>query len=582
MPTYCCSYCLKPIPTASGIMQHVSQTPACQCQWRKVLEEPINVIPVGNESLGTDIDGVHDPDNPEDWQHESDHEESVEDIPSHLSKGHFTKQFIGMTAKILGSGRTIFKSMEAVEAANEQSKWVPFQNEGEWELAHFLMKNVGQTKMDEFLKLNIVWKSGILFDNACSFLKYVDRLHTGPGWSCEMIDVEGNVMAKDRTLRHEQLELWQCNPIKCIQELMGNPAFWDVMSYVPECAYADTDGENHIYDEMWTGNWWWDMQARSPNGAVVVLVILSSDKTTLSQFSGDKKAWLVYLTIGNISKDVRCQVSVHATMLIGYLPVSKLECFQKKSQSLTGHHLFHHAMSLLLHPLVDASHHGREMVCTDGYICQVHPILTAYIADFPEQCLVACNKESQCPHCLVQSNKHGDLKECTSCSMANIKFDTKGLHAELPFTDIFTCLTPNILHQLHKGIFHDHLVQWCISIVGEKEVDACFQAMTQYPALHHFKKGISLVSQWTGTEHKEMQRVFVGLLASAVEDHVLMVACSLLDFIYYAKLQQHMDTTLALEVPEDFNVLKIHSMQHYISLIHALGSADGYNTKYPK
>ncbi|KAI5991710.1 hypothetical protein EDC04DRAFT_2872874 [Pisolithus marmoratus] len=130
---------------------------------------------------------------------------------------------------------------------------------------------------------------------------------------------------------------------------------------------------------------------RLPDGAVVVLAILSSDKTTLSQFSGDKKAWPVYLTIGNISKDVRHQVLVHVTMLIGYLPVSKLECFQKKANIFQD---FHHAMSLLLHPLADASYHGREMVCTDGYICRVHPILAVYIVDFPEQCLVACNKES--------------------------------------------------------------------------------------------------------------------------------------------------------------------------------------------
>ncbi|KAI5991711.1 hypothetical protein EDC04DRAFT_2587370 [Pisolithus marmoratus] len=165
-----------------------------------------------------------------------------------------------MTAKILGSGKTIFESMEQVEAANEQSKWAPFQNEGEWELAHFLMKNIGQTKMDEFLKLDIVQKSGMSFDNAHSFLKYMDRLCTGLGWSCEMIDMEGDIVAEDGTLRHEQLELWWHDPVECVQELMGNPAFWDVMSYVPEHAYADADGENCIYDEMWTGNWWWDMQ----------------------------------------------------------------------------------------------------------------------------------------------------------------------------------------------------------------------------------------------------------------------------------------------------------------------------------
>ncbi|KAI5987191.1 hypothetical protein EDD15DRAFT_2174021 [Pisolithus albus] len=621
----------------------------------KPVNKPVNARPVDNEHHGTDVDGTHDP---EDRQYESDHDatpyldeghfvqyhgarneteracdlsqpqskrarvdDSVDDIPNPPSEGRFTKQFVGIAAKVLGSGRTVFESMEATEAAKEHSMWAPFHNEGEWELARFLMKNVGQTKMDEFLRLDIVRKSGVSFDNARSFLKYVDSLRTGPGWACEMIDVEGDIVAEDGSLRRERLELWRRDPIECVQELMGNPAFRDVMSYVPERAYTDASGENRIYDEMWTGDWWWDVQAKLPDGAVVAPIILSSDKTTLSQFSGDKKAWPVYLTIGNISKDVRRQVSAHATVLIGYLPVSKLECFQKKNRSLAGYRLFHHSMSLLLRPLADAGRRGREMICADGYIRRVHPILAAYVADFPEQCLVACNKESRCPRCLVQSNKRGDLEECASRSMADTyktlqrmrknkrsrKFDAEGLRAvfdpfwkELPFTDIFTCLTPDILHQLHKGVFHDHLLQWCVSIVGEKEMDARFQAMTQYPALRHFKKGISSVSQWTGTEHKEMQRVFVGLLAGAVEDRVLVVARSLLDFIYYAQLQQHTDTTLAamedslktfhdhkhvlveLEVREDFNVPKIHSMQHYVSSIRALGSADGYNTEYPE
>ncbi|KIK15162.1 hypothetical protein PISMIDRAFT_115635, partial [Pisolithus microcarpus 441] len=263
-----------------------------------------------------------------------------------------------------------------------------------------------------------------------------------------------------------------------------------------------------------------------PEGAVVAPVILSLDKTPLSLFSGDKKAWPVYLTIGNISKDVRHQVSSHATVLIGYLPVSRLECFQKKTCSLVGYRLFHHVMSLVLQLLVNAGRHSREMVCTDGYLCHVHPILAAYVTNFPKQCLVACNKESRCPCCLVESDKHGDLEECAWCSMADMlktlqrkqrnkqlrKFDVQGLCVvykpfwkDLPFMDIFACITPNILHQLHKGIFHDHLVQWCTSLMGEMDIDVHFQAMTCFPALCHFKKGISTISQWTGMEHKEMQ-----------------------------------------------------------------------------
>ena len=34
--------------------------------------------------------------------------------------------------------------------------WAPFSNEEEWQLARWLMKNVGQSKTDEFLRLPIV------------------------------------------------------------------------------------------------------------------------------------------------------------------------------------------------------------------------------------------------------------------------------------------------------------------------------------------------------------------------------------------------------------------------------------------
>ena len=263
-------------------------------------------------------------------------------------------------------------------------------------------------------------------------------------------------------------------------------------------------------------------------------------------------------------------------------------------------------MSSLLHSLVDAGHQGKPMVCTDRFMHQVHPTLAAYIADFPKQCLVACNKESCCPCCLVELQDHGELKECAQCSMVDTlrtlqqkqinkqlqKFNIEGLcpvykpfWKDLSFTDIFTCITPNILHQLHKGIFHNHLMQWCLGIVGEKEMDKCFQGMSRYPGLCHFKKGISTVSQWTGTEHKEMERVFVGLLSGAAKDNVLMVACSLLDFIYYAQFQQHTDKTLAsmqdslslfhvhkdilikLGIHDHFKVPKIHLLVHYVSSI---------------
>ncbi len=68
-----------------------------------------------------------------------------------------------------------------------------------------------------------------------------------------------------------------------------------------------------------------EFQMKLPMGATIAPIILSSDKTKLSQFRGDKTAWPVYMTIGNIAKETHRQPSTHSTILLGYLPVPKLD-----------------------------------------------------------------------------------------------------------------------------------------------------------------------------------------------------------------------------------------------------------------
>jgi hypothetical protein len=95
-------------------------------------------------------------------------------------------------------------------------------------------------------------------------LKKIDALPTkGPEWHCDLIKVAGDIITPDGKMSTAELELWRRNPVDCIRELMGNPTFREMMAYAPEHAFEDAEGKSRIYDEMWTGDWWWDMQVRA-------------------------------------------------------------------------------------------------------------------------------------------------------------------------------------------------------------------------------------------------------------------------------------------------------------------------------
>ncbi len=99
-------------------------------------------------------------------------------------------------------------------------------------------------------------------------------------------------------------------------------------------------------------------QSKLPAGATVAPIVLASDKMTLSHMSGDKSVWPMYLTIGNIEKNIHCKPSMHTTVLLGYLPVTKLKCFLEKHCSLEGYRLFHLCMKKLRESLVVTGKEG--------------------------------------------------------------------------------------------------------------------------------------------------------------------------------------------------------------------------------
>ncbi|KAG9125851.1 hypothetical protein FRC07_005943 [Ceratobasidium sp. 392] len=383
---------------------------------------------------------------------------------------------------------------------------------------------------------------------------------------------------------------------------------------------------------MWALDWWWRLQRGQTlttqqnilgEYATIAPLILSTDKTYLTVFSGNKKAWLVYLTIGNISKEIRKRPSEHAVMLVGYIPVASLGCISNdEERSERRWQLFHTCMEAILEPIKEMAINGEEMLCADGGVRRVHPILAAYIADFPEQSRVACVRKTRCPKCWAPPRHLADLSKRYKQRQKRQTLDalqdhwdgysrtinilgirpTKPFWADLPYTEISTCLTPDLLHQLHKGVFGEHIVKWCTAILGKCELDRRTRGMPRFSNLCHFSEGISVLSQWTGKEAKALGSVFLPAMAGCAKGEAVAAARGIIDFMYRAHLPELSGDDLAamdrdLETFHDAryvfvdenkagllnskgqfnNIPKIHMLSHYTHTIRELGTPDGYN-----
>ena len=238
-----------------------------------------------------------------------------------------------------------------------------------------------------------------------------------------------------------------------------------------------------------------NVEERSP-GATIIPVILSSDKTVVTLF-GNKTAYPLYLTIGNLPKEIRRKPSRHGHILIGYLPTTRLEQITNKaSQRCVAANLFHACLACITEALKEAGVRGIQMASGDGVIRRCHPIFADYVGDYPEQLLVTLIKNGKCPTCEVPHDELGedcnvkhpfrDLNKildalasisegstifARNCRNAGIKPVQHPFWEDLPYANVYRAITPDILHELYQGVMK-HLIAWIIEAYGAAEIDA--------------------------------------------------------------------------------------------------------------
>ena len=365
-------------------------------------------------------------------------------------------------------------------------------------------------------------------------------------------------------------------------------------------------------------------------GATIIPIIISTDKTQLTLFR-NKSAYPLYMTIGNIPKEIRRKPSTHAYVLLAYLPTTRLEAeTNRAARRRLLSNLYHACMSKILEPLQDAGKSGVFMTSADCFIRRVHPLLASFIGDYPEQVLTTCTKTGECPTCPVPRDDLGEydpnnatpwLRDLDSilealdsfddhpgdflqtCAEAGIKPVVNPFWKELPYVHIYRSITPDILHQLYQGVIK-HIIGWVTAALGEVEIDARCRRMPPNHNIRLFLKGITTLSRVTGKEHDQICRIFLGLIIDIPLEggfstvRLIKAVRALLDFLYLAQYPVHTDNTLvllqdALEmfhmnknifidlgIREAFNIPKLHFTKHYVDFIMLYGTLDNFNTEY--
>ena len=312
-----------------------------------------------------------------------------------------------------------------------------------------------------------------------------------------------------------------------------------------------------------------------------------SDGTHLTNFCGDKKAWPIYMTIGNLSAAVRMKHTMHAVLLLALLPIPikmrdiplKRRNAQREHNRMVSQHVLQHVMLGLLH----AENENRNFYacCADGRFRYCYPTLSGWMADYPEHRDLHNIRNGICYWCEYPQGEMGDLRERTDqhplqdhtlyCQLS--EENTPESIAELKRRNVnpgsnvlwhLDCVTcdlpkPDLLHTMQIGMLK-HLLLWLHEFLKQhKRLEKFNDIWLSVPAYLDMTKprcAYEEVSWWNGGEIKTMTRFLVGVVHNALRDPTSTqrdaferaVECtrSLIEFYFYSQYNSHDEETLNL------------------------------------
>ncbi|KAG1733360.1 uncharacterized protein EDB91DRAFT_1057502, partial [Suillus paluster] len=387
--------------------------------------------------------------------------------------------------------------------------YYPFSSFQDWELASFLLSSaLSMVAIDCFLGIELIKALPLSFHTAKELRGCAELLPSGPKWQyC--------VVSTDHPMKIPVHLYWH-DPLDCIESLFNNLRFAKDIDLIPECIYTTAERTVWIYSKWMTGKAAWTMQSKLPEDSTLLGVILSSDKTNITNMTDGCIAHPLLISLVNIKMAVQNKASSHAFLLTALLPITEFLHLVKCMQGVLEAHLIHQCLDIILKPLKQAARIGHMMSDPVGNLRYSKTTLMQLMSI-----------KSICDPLNVKAF-------FAACEPNHLSSVADPFWCNWPFADPNLFLTPEALHHWHRESY-DHNIQWCIRIVGMEELDFHFSVLQPLMTFQHFKQGISTLKQVTGRVQWDIQCYLVAVIANAAHPGVVIAVRALMDFCYLSQ-----------------------------------------------
>ncbi|KAG2084572.1 uncharacterized protein F5147DRAFT_782430 [Suillus discolor] len=281
-----------------------------------------------------------------------------------------------------------------------------------------------------------------------------------------------------------------------------------------------------VYYGFMTGDHAWELQEDLPDGATLLGVVLSSDKTKVSNLAGNHYAHPLLITLANIDPDVPAKGSLQAYIPLALLPVAKFINRVKCMHGVLADRLLHQCIDIVIEPLKQAACLGIIMSDLVGFSKYCFTPLVAYVANTLEE-LIACITINASPVTMATRTNFGD----PDCQPLH-----KGSYMLANIQKVVAFVSPSDLVAFFEECKQYHLnsVQWPFWMDWVTTDPSSF---LMPESLHHFHKMFF--------DHDYVyQHYIVGIIAGAAPTQFIMAIRTLLEFRYLVQAPQFSDETL--------------------------------------